>query len=71
MKACLLAAGYKGKIKFAPPQKDDASSTWFDQNEFITSRKAYRLLGWNPRHIGILDDIETYYASWKAAQIQR
>ncbi len=69
MKACLLAAGYKGEIEFAPPHSDDVSSTWFDQNEFITSRKAYRLLGWNPRHTGILDEIETYYASWKAAQI--
>jgi nucleoside-diphosphate-sugar epimerase len=67
MQACLKAAGYEGAIDFAPPQ-DDVTSTWFNQNEFITSRKAFRTLGWNPRHIRILDEIEIYYASWKAAQ---
>ena len=69
MKACLQAAGYEGEIEFAPPQEDDLTSTWFNQNEFITSRKAYRLLAWSPRHTGILDGIETYYASWKAASV--
>jgi len=68
MQACLKAAGYEGAIDFAPPQDDDVTSTWFNQNEFITSRKAFRILGWNPRHIRILDEIEIYYASWKAAQ---
>jgi len=68
MRSCLNATGYDGKIEFAPPQDEDVTSTWFNQNEFITSRKAYRILGWSPRHTGILDEIEAYYASWKAAQ---
>lgn len=68
MKACLQAAGYEGKIEFAPPQFDDVTSTWFNQNEFITSRKAYRLLGGRSRHTGIIDEIETYYTAWKATQ---
>jgi nucleoside-diphosphate-sugar epimerase len=68
MRACLNAAGFNGEIEFAPHQDDDVTSTWFNQKEFITSRKAYRLLGWSPRHTGILDEIETYYAAWKAAQ---
>lgn len=67
MTACVRAAGFKGDIQLAHPDPSDWSSI-FDQNEFITSRKAYRLLGWSPRHTGILDDIETYYASWKSAQ---
>lgn len=71
MKACLRAVGYEGEIELAPPQEDDVTSTWFDQNEFITSRKAHRLLGWVPRHTGIIDEIETYYASWKATQTNR
>ena len=68
MQACLEATGYEGEIEFAPSQKDDITSVWFNQNEFITSRKAYRVLGWSPRHTGIIDEIETYYASWKASQ---
>ena len=68
MQACLSATDYDGKISFAEPSEDDVTSTWFDQNEFITSGKARYLLGWMPRHLGVIDEIETYYASWKAAR---
>ena len=66
MQACLTAAGYQGEIEFAPPSDEDETSTWFDQNEFITSGKIRRWLGWYPRHTGLIDEIETYYAAWKA-----
>ena len=68
MQACLEAASYKGEIEYAEPNEDDVTSTWFDQNEFITSGKARCLLGWIPRHIGVIDEIETYYTAWKSAQ---
>ena len=46
-------------------------SDWFgvasDQNELITSRKALNMLGWAPKHSGILDDLETYFLSWQSA----
>ncbi len=67
MTACVRVAGFRGNIELAPADLSDWS-TIFDQNEFVTSRKAHRLLGWTPRHTGIMDDIETYYASWKSAQ---
>ena len=67
MQACLSAAGYEGEIEFAAPSEDDETSTWFDQNEFITSGKIRRWLGWYPRHTGLIDEIETYYSAWKAA----
>lgn len=68
MQACQSAAGYKGEIEVASPSEDDITSTWFDQNEFITSGKINRWLGWFPRHTGLIDEIETYYSAWKAAQ---
>ena len=68
MQACLSATGYEGEIEFAEPDEDDVTSTWFDQNEFISSQKARYLVGWVPRHLGVIDKIETYYASWKAAR---
>lgn len=68
MKACLAATGYDGKIALASPSDDDVTSTWFNQNEFITSSKIRRWLGWFPKHTGLIDEIETYYSSWKAAQ---
>ena len=67
MRACLSATGYEGEIEFADPDEDDVTSVWFDQNEFITSGKARRLLDWIPRHLGVIDEIETYYSAWKAA----
>lgn len=71
MQACLKAAGYEGAVEFASPEDDDVTSVWFNQNEFITSRKANRILGWIPRHTGIIDEVETYYAAWKTAQSDR
>ena len=67
MQACLSAAGYEGEIEFASSNDEDETSTWFDQDEFITSGKIRRWLGWYPRHTGLIDEIETYYSAWKAA----
>lgn len=68
MQACLAAAGSQEEIEFAPADDQDLTSTWFDQNEFVTSGKIRRWLGWFPQHTGIVDEIETYYSAWKAAQ---
>ena len=70
MRACLDAAGYKGDVRFEGPTKGDNISTWFNQNEFITSQKARERLGWNTRHDGIIETARTVYQSWKAAQVQ-
>lgn len=68
MRGCLDAAGYVGEPRFEGPKKGDNISTWFDQNEFITSDKARERLGWRPRHGGILETADRVYASWKAAR---
>ena len=70
MRACLDAAGYTGNIRFEGPTKGDNISTWFDQNEFITSQKARERLGWSARHGGIVESAKTVYEAWKAAQSQ-
>jgi len=68
MRACLDAAGHKGDIRFEGPMKGDNISTWFNQNEFITSQKARERLGWSPRHDGIIEAAKRVYQAWKAAQ---
>jgi nucleoside-diphosphate-sugar epimerase len=68
MRACLNAAGCTDELRFEGPKKGDNISTWFNQNEFVTSAKARRVLGWSPRHPGILQAAPSAYASWKAAQ---
>jgi nucleoside-diphosphate-sugar epimerase len=67
MRACLAAAGYTGDVRFEGPQKGHNASTWFDQDEFMTSEKARRILGWVPRRPGVLDALPAAYAAWKAA----
>ena len=68
MRACLDAAGYQGRIRFEGPTKGDNISTWFDQNEFITSQKARERLGWRARHDGIVESAGTVFAAWQAAR---
>lgn len=68
MRACADAAGYRSDIRFEGPKKGDNVSTWFNQNEFITSQKARERLGWTARHPGIIAGAAAAYKSWKAAQ---
>jgi len=68
MRACVGAAGYRGEIRCEGPAKGDNISTWFNQNEFITSQKARERLGWRARRAGIIESAPRAYASWKAAQ---
>ena len=68
MRACLDAVGYQGDIRFEGPKKGDNVSTWFDQNEFITSQKARDRLGWRARHGGVIETAKAVYEAWKAAQ---
>jgi nucleoside-diphosphate-sugar epimerase len=68
MRACVAAAGYQGDIRFEAPKKGDNVSTWFNQNEFVSSRKARERLGWHTRHSGILESVKPVYEAWKAAQ---
>jgi nucleoside-diphosphate-sugar epimerase len=70
MRACLAAAGYGGDIRFEGPKKGENLSTWFDQNEFITSAKARERLGWRARHAGVIDSAPQLYRSWKAAHAE-
>ena len=37
-------------------------------DQHVDGRKAVRRLGWQPRHIGFVDEVETFFDSWKARQ---
>jgi len=67
---CARAAGWKGtsaNIKRVPlPDSEFRRKNW-ETNVIINPRKAFDLLGWKPKHVGILAEVEVYYASWKAA----
>lgn len=65
--AAARAAGFTGEIGVGPASLE-AFTEMFDQNEFITSAKARRVLGWVPRQPGILAYMHLYYQGWKAGQ---
>jgi hypothetical protein len=39
-------------------------------DQHVDSRKAVARLGWQPAHGGFEDEVETYYAAWKAAAVR-
>ena len=70
--AAARAAGYGGEIR--PVPLAEAAQTMGDfaealaLNQHVDARKAVRLLGWQPRHGGFLDEVDLYYRAWRAHQ---
>ena len=64
------AAGYTGEIR--PLPLADARKTMGDfadalaLSQHVDSGKAVRLLGWQPRHGGFLDEVDVFCQAWKA-----
>ncbi|HLB82755.1 MAG TPA: NAD-dependent epimerase/dehydratase family protein [Gemmatimonadales bacterium] len=70
--AAARAAGYQRPIR--PLPLPEARKTMGDVadalalSQHVDASKAMRLLGWQPRHTGFLDDVDVYYRAWKAHQ---
>ena len=68
--AAARAAGYTGEVRPTPlPEARKTLGDFADAlalSQHIDARKAARLLGWQPRHDGFLDDADVYYRAWKA-----
>jgi len=68
--AVARVANYKGEIRFVTAKEasaqmgDLAEALAIDQ--LIDASKAKSLLGWEPRHQSFLDDIDLYFAAWRA-----
>lgn len=57
---------YSAEIQYTPVAGAYHECLALDQH--VDSRKAVRLLGWQPKHSGFIDGVEAYFASWKAHQ---
>lgn len=72
LKAVARVTGYSGQIEFIPAEK--ASLTLGDYafclalDQHVDASKASRLLGWQPKHAGFVEEIDACFTSWKAAQ---
>lgn len=69
--AVARVTGYAGQIQFVPvgeaSQTLDGFAECLTLDQLVDSGKAGRLLGWQPKHRGFIDEVETYLQSWKAA----
>lgn len=72
--AAARAAGYTGAIR--PLSLAEARQTMGDfaealaLNQQLDSSKAVRLLSWQPRHGGFLDEVELFYRTWRTWQAE-
>jgi len=70
--AAARAAGYAGEVRAVPLAEARTRMGEFAValalNQHVDARKAVRLLGWQPRHGGFLDEAPLYYQAWKASQ---
>ncbi|HEV8380192.1 MAG TPA: NAD-dependent epimerase/dehydratase family protein [Gemmatimonadales bacterium] len=72
--AAARAAGYTGAIR--PLPLAEARQTMGDfadalaLNQHLDSSKAVRLLNWQPRHGGFLDEVELFYRTWRTWQAE-
>jgi nucleoside-diphosphate-sugar epimerase len=70
--AAARAAGFNGEIRYVPVEEARKAMGAFADalavDQHVDSRKAVRMLGWQPKHGGFADEVDTYYASWKASQ---
>lgn len=68
--AVVRATGGKAGITHVPLAEATKQMGAFAEclalNQHVDSRKAVRLLGWQPKHGGFVDGVETYYQAWKA-----
>lgn len=61
-----------GEIQYVPVA--EAAKTFGDfaeclaLDQHVDGRKAARLLGWQPKHGGLADGIESYFEAWKELQ---
>jgi nucleoside-diphosphate-sugar epimerase len=66
------ATGYQGETHFVPVAEAAAKMGHFAEclalDQHVDARKAVRLLGWQPRHGGFVDEAQTCFLSWQAAQ---
>jgi len=64
--AAAKAAGWKGKVVYNPDvPKDNHFLQVAEDNCIVNSAKAFNLFRWKDNHLGIVAEIDTYYASWK------
>lgn len=59
------------QIEYREKTADNKVPVRWDTDSIINPTKAIEQLGWRPKHIGYIQEIETYYKSWNAYKQQQ
>jgi len=68
LKSANLVGDSKAKIEYGEVDSNDFISSLAERTIVLHPQKAVDLLGWSPRHPGLLAELETYFRAWKAEQ---
>jgi len=64
--AAAKATGWKGKLVHIPEiPKENSLATILEATVIFNSQKAYNLLRWREKHLGIVAEIDTYFQAYK------
>jgi len=70
--AASFAAGAHGKVQLVPFEEASREMGGYAEcltlDQHVDSSKAVRMLGWQPKHGGFVDEAERYFRAWKAAR---
>jgi len=60
----------KHKVVYKPLPTDPRQERWatFEGTVIVSPAKAMNLLGWQPKHLGYLNEIDVYYKSYMACK---
>ncbi|CAF2405807.1 unnamed protein product [Rotaria sp. Silwood2] len=59
------------QVEYKEKTNDDKIPPRWDTDSIINPSKAIDQLGWRPKHVGYIQEIETYYKSWAAYKQQQ
>ncbi|CAF2039243.1 unnamed protein product [Rotaria magnacalcarata] len=59
------------QIEYKEASSSDETPPRWDTDSIINPSKAIEQLGWRPKHVGYIQEIETYYKSWAAYKQQQ
>jgi nucleoside-diphosphate-sugar epimerase len=70
--AAAQAVGKIRQIEFIPvneaAQEMGAMAEILALDQVVDAARARRLLDWEPKHLGFIDEVDTYYRAWQASQ---
>jgi len=66
-RAAAKVAGFKGTVEYTDEKGTDFVSALGNKTVIVNNNKARDILGWVPNHLGLLDELDVYYHTYKGS----